>query len=191
MFHSAGKREKLVKNFAMLTRVPTFRPIQSEIIWTLANIAAGTSFQTKLVLRKGLKKFIELLEANRRDGFKVDIVWILANIAGDSASCRDSLLNAGVVPIIIKLLKETSNLNLQKKCVWLMSNIVRHPNPPVDFDLISECIPVASKYLTHIDNEILSHTCWFFKYLTDGTVCDRNAVIASPGICHRLIDLIG
>ena len=162
--------------------------LQAEIIWTLANIAAGPSTHTKLVLKKGLKKFLELLEGHHSDGFKVDIVWILANIAGDSASCRDDLIHAGVLPIIVKLLKETTNLDLQNKCVWLLSNIVRHLNPPLESTVISECIFVASKFLKHEDPDILSHICWIFKYLADGTTEDRDMVIAS-GICQRLVDL--
>lgn len=160
---------------------------QADIIWTLANIAAGKSAQTKLVLRKGLNKFIEMLEADNDDGFVVDIVWILSNIAGDD-SCRDDLVDARVIPIIMKFLETSSHLELQKKCIWFFSNIVRHSNP-IEFIKVSPFIPILARYLKHSDTEIIFNICWTFKYLTDGDNEERNLVIAS-GICQRIVDLI-
>lgn len=95
------------------------------------------------MLRKGLEEFKKLLNADYDDHFKVDVVWILSNIAGDSASCRDALLSGGVLPDILKIMGETKYLELQKKCIWMMSNVVRHSSPALEADVVSTCIPFA------------------------------------------------
>lgn len=155
----------------------------------MANIAAGTSTLTRLVLQKGLKKFIELLKTDKGDSFKVDIVWILANIAGDSASCRDSLLKADVLTIIIKLLENTYDLELQKKCIWFVINLVRDADPALDPKVFSECIPTITKYLKHVDTDILINTLLLFKHLANGPI--ETSLMDFSEITQRLVDLIG
>lgn len=165
--------------------------LQSEILWTLANVAAGTSSQAQLVLHKALPSLLKLLEGNTTEEFKIDIVWTLANLAGDSAECRDKLLDVGIHLKTMKFLESSTNLNFKKNCIWLFSNIFRHKRSIEDFNIVATCIPTLLKYLHSHDCDIVINMCWSFKYIADGTPEERNQLVKEAGVCSRLVELIG
>lgn len=156
----------------------------------MANVAAGTSRQAQLVLRKALPILLRLLDSNENAAFKTDIVWTLANIAGDSADCRDKLLDANVHLIALKFLKETKNFDFEKHCVWLLSNLFRHVRGVKDVKIIAACVPTLLKYLHHEDCDILHNVCWSLKYIADRSPEERNLLIETDGVCQRLVDMI-
>lgn len=144
---------------------------------------------TKVVLRKCLPKFLDLLDENCIDEIKNDIVWTLSNIAGDSVECRDQLVEAGVLDRIINLLKPEQCQSVEKNCIWFLSNVFRHHKHPLSVETVKPCLPILARYLKHSNSEILCNACWSLKYLASGATKQVSALI-DAGICPQLVALL-
>ena len=70
--------------------------LQLEAAWILSNVASGTREQTRFVVDSGcITIFLRLLTSPNAE-VRDQVIWALGNIAGDSVSCRDTvLLNGG------------------------------------------------------------------------------------------------
>lgn len=159
-------------------------------MWTLANISAGKSTQTKLVLHKSLKSFIRLFDdVTCPNEIKSDIIWTFANIAGDSVHCRNELITARVLTRVLDFLKNNRNSNYEKNCIWFITNFFRYQEPPADIENVTACLPFLSERLEHQNQEIVCNVCWSLKYIAGGSTRQAFAVIEA-GICETLKNLL-
>jgi len=76
-----------------------------------------------------------------------------------------------------------------RNATWTLSNFCRGKSPQPDWGLISPALPVLSKLIYSLDDEVLIDACWAISYLSDGTNDKIQAVIES-GVCRRLVDLL-
>lgn len=165
------------------------KTLQFQASWALTNIASGTSEQTAVLVQLGaVSPFVELLKSSEVY-IKEQAVWGLGNIAGDSPSFRDAVLNANVLPPLLKILDTTDSLSLLGNAVWTLSNLCRGKIPPPDWSLISHAIPVLAKLIYSEDQHVLIDCCWSVSYLVDNQP-EKIQVVLETDIPKRLVNLL-
>ncbi|XP_059654400.1 importin subunit alpha-1a-like [Cornus florida] len=178
----------VVPRFVKFLMRNDFPQLQFEAACSLANIASGTSENTKVVIDHGaIPLFVKLL-GSPRDEIREQVVWALGNVAGDSPMCRDLVLGHGALLPLLAQINEHAELSMLRNATCTLSNLCRGKPQPAFYQ--TKPALLALQRLIHSDDEqVLSEACWALSYLLDGTNDIIQAVI-DAGMCPRLVELL-
>jgi len=165
--------------------------LQFEASWALTNIVSGTTDNTRVVFNSGaVPLFIKLFESPS-DEVREQAVWALGNMAGDSAECRNMVLDAGILGPLLHLCTPESKMTLLRNATWTLSNLCRG-KPQVPLDVIKSALPILGQLLFVDDEEVLTDVCWTFSYISDDTSPENDKIteVVSSGAVTRLVELL-
>ena len=95
-------------------------------------------------------------------------MWGLGNISGDSAACRDAILNSGGLEPLADLVENSDDEKIIKHGTWALSNLTRG-KPAPEFSKVYRAIPVLEKVLMELkDEDALVDAAWALSHLSDG-----------------------
>ncbi|KAL0481613.1 importin subunit alpha-6/7 [Acrasis kona] len=178
----------VVPRLIQLLAETTHDLLQFEACWALTNIASGTSDHTETVIKNNaVPLFISLIRSSH-DDVKEQAIWALGNIAGDSAQCRNYVLQLGVMEPLLQTIINKPKSSVLRNATWILSNLCRG-KPIPDFNLVSPALPVLCHLLYSTDEEVLTDSCWAISYLSDGPN-DRIQAVIDSNVVNRMIELL-
>lgn len=128
----------VIPHLVQLLTVDSHPRLEFEAAWCLTNVASGTSEQTAHVVRaNGITAFTRLL-SSPDENTREQAIWALGNIAGDSATLRDAVLEAGAMTPLLQQIQMGPKISLLRNAVWVLSNLCRG-RPPPNMDTV--CAP--------------------------------------------------
>ena len=179
----------VIPRFVQFLEQDDMPQLQFEAAWALTNVASGTSVHTQVVIDSGAVPIFVRLLRSPNDDVREQAVWALGNIAGDSPRCRDMVIDNGALEPLMMQLNENSKISMLRNATWTLSNFCRG-KPQPDFARVSTALPVLGRLIHSNDEEVLTDACWALSYLSDGSNDKITAVIETPGVVRRLVELL-
>lgn len=91
-------------------------------------------------------KYFFIIYIFHRTDFQYECAWILTNIASGSSENTISIVDVGVIPLLINLLK-SPDLRVMEQAVWALGNIAGDGPRLRDIVLMNGIIPVLTNLL--------------------------------------------
>ena len=85
-------------------------------------------------------------------------LWALGNIACDSLEAREYILNANILPILLKQIRGLECGEIGAKTVWLLSALFRSYET-IHIDIISQFVLVLAPLVNHHNSELAIYAC--------------------------------
>ncbi|KAL9651639.1 hypothetical protein ABK040_001584 [Willaertia magna] len=162
--------------------------LQFESLWSISNIASGTSVHTESVVRANAVPIIIKLLNSPSDDVVEQSIWALGNIAGDSAKCRDYVLQMGAMSPLLNVINKQPKIFTLRNAAWTLSNLFRG-KPIPDSNLVNVALPTLVQLLNNDDENIVADAAWGLSYYSDGPYIRIQEVI-DCGVCKRLATLL-
>lgn len=164
--------------------------LQLEAATVLTNITAGSSQQTTAVVKSGaVPHFIRLLQSGEEKLVEQSIL-ALGNISCDGPGLRDIVINNGVVPPLLALIKPDTTVRFLLNVTWIISKLCQNKNSSPSFEMVKQFIPTLAQLIEHSNKEVQAKACWALSYLTDDGSNEQIQEVVNAGVVGRLIELL-
>ena len=114
----------------------------------------------------------------------VQAVWALGNIAGDSAQCRDLVLESGALAPLLEQLRDNTKLSMLRNATWTLSNFWRGKEPPPPFEQVSTLSLGLTLRCCSIER-MPTHILWLPNCLSSDILCPHVSMLfTTPSMYH-------
>jgi len=170
-----------------------YKNIWFDSVWALTNVAIGNSDQVQVLVDKGIVTALVNLMDHAQGDTLDQAIWALGNIAADCVIFRNLVLQSGVIPKIVKFLKENKeNKTYSKNGVWTLSNLCRS-KPKPDIALFNDAFQIFADAVNDPTNseqiEILEEALHGLSFLSEGDDYLIQQVIDS-GVVPKVVVLM-
>jgi len=162
--------------------------VQFEAAWAITNIAS-TEYTAEVVKANAVPALVRGM-ANADANLREQSLWCIGNVAGESPEYRDLLLGTpGCLEALLQNLAYPANVGLLRNATWTLSNLCRgKPSPAAAH--IAAMLPALAHLANNEDQAVLVDAAWGLSYLTDGEERAIEAVVATPGVVRRCVELM-
>lgn len=134
------------------------RHLQLEATWTLANLASGTTEQTRSLIQKKVIEVFIAISQSEYSQIVEQAVWGLGNISGDCLEFRNLILKSNAPRILLNTYtKFTQNPTIISHITWVFSNLcrIRHEKEPFSSSLRDIVANLIQTFTYHSNSAIL------------------------------------
>jgi len=168
------------------------KDLQTEVAWLLANISAGTSSDTQVLVEMNIIPVMaHALRETVNDDLHENIMWALANISGENTLLyRDQILQEGILNLIVKELGRTpKKIVYYRIAAWLISNLVRgEPFPP--FERVENTFAALTHLIDYPDETIQQYTLLGLSYLSEEAKETHIKSISANSLITKIVQSI-
>ena len=137
-----------------------------------------------------IPKFVEFISCSHSPTLQMEAVWALGAVAELDSQCRDLGLTSGVLPPLLKLLRDPeTTLEMVKRATWALRNLCGGNDPPPDWYVMIQAFPTLAFLLNSTDEEVLADACWAVLRLC-GSVDFKIQEVIDSGMTRRLVELL-
>ena len=125
-----------------------------------------------------LPRLVELLARDATPRLQLEAAWALTNIAGGTSANTESVINAGAVPALVRLL-DSPDADVREQAVWALGNIAGGSVRTRDVVIAAGVIPPLLRCLApHSKDSCIRNTAWAISNLCRGKPLPAPAVVA-------------
>jgi hypothetical protein len=170
--------------------------LQVQTLWGLTNITSGTHQQTQVVVDAGVLPVVARILERAPNEILEQAAWLVGNVAGDSTALRDAAHAAGMLLPMLRFLErglQEAHLGVVRHSLirtgtWALSNMCRGTPPPA-LERLVPALPVISRLLQFVDNDVQTDAAWTVSYVGRGPSEYKVAAIEA-GLCPHLAALL-
>jgi len=165
--------------------------IQFEVAWILTNISSSITEHTRIVASSGaVPKLIKLMESSDAK-LQEQAVWALGNIIGDGTDLRDGVISFGFIPLLLERIRPDIDVTFLRNLAWVVVNLCRYKDPPVDLQVVRQLIPKIKLLLTVNDEKVLIDAVWAVSYIIELGAEYLDLVLDDDLIRQMIVSLDG
>eukprot|EP01084_Bolivina_argentea_P010893 20322_1 len=142
--------------------------LQFQALWCLTNIASGSTKDALYLVQNNSVPIIVNALKSSNTTTQQQSIWALSNIAGTNIYCRDIVLSAGTLSVLLPLLKQPisdeKQLQMIRCATWALSNFCRG-QPSINDTFLHEIYKALQHTLYVSDVEVIEDTCWALRRL--------------------------
>eukprot|EP00009_Paramoeba_aestuarina_P007497 CAMPEP_0201518938 /NCGR_PEP_ID=MMETSP0161_2-20130828/9646_1 /ASSEMBLY_ACC=CAM_ASM_000251 /TAXON_ID=180227 /ORGANISM="Neoparamoeba aestuarina, Strain SoJaBio B1-5/56/2" /LENGTH=459 /DNA_ID=CAMNT_0047916855 /DNA_START=268 /DNA_END=1644 /DNA_ORIENTATION=+ len=115
--------------------------------------------------------FVDFLNNNNNPKLQFEAAWVLTNICSGNSDQTWAVVEAGGVPVLIRLLQ--SDIELAEQCVWALGNIAADSLQCRDILLDADVVEGLRPFMTSKRISMMKNVTWTMSNLCNG-VSDRH-----------------
>ncbi|XP_072178269.1 uncharacterized protein [Diadema setosum] len=205
VYHSTGFYNKITEQLIKLGVVPKlvkiFRKedltsqLRYEACWILNNIAGSISSHTREIFQANIMPDLVAMASIEEDDPAREIALAtLGNLSGDCATYRDAVLDSGIVPPLINILRTSMRNGTLNDATDLVGNLARDHGSTVD---IQKVTPLLEPLKRHLNKDgwmspANYSACWAVQRIAKQTCSCHVEDFSERGensICQLLVKL--
>ena len=123
---------------------------------TVGNIVTGEEKQTQAVIDSGGLARLGALLLSPKKGIRKEACWTISNITAGTREQIQSVVDSNVIPPIVELLKNATELDVKKEAAWVISGVISGSHEHIKFVVEKQCIPPLCNLLGVQDEKVVT-----------------------------------
>jgi len=130
---------------------------------------------------------IPLLSSNRQELQDIGATNLRVILTSPQMSLIDEVVDAGVIPRLVKLLSSNPNPKLQFEAVWTLTNVASGSSNHVRTLIERGAIPQFVAMLQSEHEDVVEQATWALGNLAGDSIAARDAVLAAKPLVHMYV----
>lgn len=156
-------------------------------VWALSNFCRGKPQPPLEVLAPAMPVIANVILKSDDQDTIIDATWALSYISDGDNDRIQSVINLGVIPSLVNMLRSGQN-PLAVPALRTLGNIVSGSDHQTQAVLDADVLAALSPLLTNAKKNIRKETCWMLSNIAAGTHEQITRILKTPDIVPRILE---